>query len=161
MATNARLSATAALALACAGLGCAVLPLYFPAFASRSPDSRTEVRVTRNFPGSDAEYRFRVEVTTTRGTSVIYREDRGSAIGLVEAHWSPNGDQVGVLVCNIFTKPLLVGYDVAHSQALDGSVFRSAIEDQLGKKYSLAKGTDAVDWACSPAGSAAYSSRKR
>jgi hypothetical protein len=113
----------------------------------------------RNSPGSAAEYRFRVEVSTQAETTVIYEHGAGAAIGLVEAHWSPDQGEVGVLVCNMFTKPLFLGYDITHRRPVDGSLFRPIIEDQLRKKYSLTSGADATGWACSPSGNAAYATR--
>jgi phosphoribosylaminoimidazole carboxylase (NCAIR synthetase) len=83
-------------------------------------------------------------------------------MGLVEAHWSHDGGEVGLLVCNMFNKHLsaIVGYDLAHGRAVDGSAFRSVLGEQIRKKYSLPKDSDAINWACSQSGNAAYSSHR-
>jgi hypothetical protein len=138
---------TAALALS----SCTVLPLYFAAFTCKSPDGRSEVRILRNFPGSDAEYRFRVEVHTEREERVIYREDRGSDIRLVEANWSQGGKRVGLLVCN-WQRPLILGYDIPSRRLVDPSAFRGLIEEQLRRKYDLSGIHDVIYWACTAGG---------
>ena len=133
---------------------------FYPGFVSRSPSGESEIRVMRNFPGAAAEYLFRVEVSSPKGTAVIYRNETRAAIGLVEAHWSHDGGAVGLLACNMFNKHLsaLVGYDLVHGRVLDGSAFRSVLEEQIRRKYSLPQDADAINWACSEAGNAAYSS---
>lgn len=130
---------------------CTVLPLYFAAFTCKSPDGKAEIRVLRNFPGSDAEYRFRVEVRTNRGATMIYKDDRGSDLRLIEAHWSHDGSRVGILVCN-WGRPLLLGYDIPSSRLIDSSVFRRAIEAQLQQKYRLSGTKDVFYWACTSGG---------
>ena len=139
------------LAVILAASGCTVLPLYFPAFVSRSADGQSEVRVMRNFPGSDAEYRFRVEVRTRRGDTVIYEHDRGSMLGLVEINWSQDGEKMGLLVCN-WGHPLLLGYDISTGRQIDAAAFRGLIEGQLRRKYSLSGVDDVFYWACTTGG---------
>jgi hypothetical protein len=146
------------LASSLAALGCGVLG-YYTSFSSRSPHGESAIRVLRNLPGAAAEYRFRVEVSSPKGTAVIYRSQSTAAIGLIEAHWSQDGNEVGLLVCNKFNKRIsaLVGYDIANGYIIEGSVFRSALGAQIRRKYSLPTGVESIDWACSQAGSAAYS----
>ena len=143
-----------AFALILATAACTVLPLYFPAFVSRSPDGQSEVRVTRNFPGSEAEYRFRVEVRTGQTDRVIYENNQGSMLGLFEINWSQDGKKMGLLACN-WGRPLLLGYDISQERQIDGAAFQGLIEAQLRRKYSLSGRDDAFYWACT-AGASAY-----
>ena len=101
----------------------------------------------RNFPGSDAEYRFRVEVSSERGRSVIYEENRGSHIRLIEANWSHDGNHLGLLVCN-WGRPLMLGYDILSRRLLGPGAFRGLIEGQLRQKYNLSGTDDVLYWAC-------------
>jgi len=101
----------------------------------------------RNFPGSDAEYRFRVEVRTERGDTVIYRQDEGSHLRLIEANWSPDGSQVGLLICN-WSRPLMVGYDIRAGRMVPPSAFQGVIEAQLRRKYGRTGNDDVLYWAC-------------
>jgi hypothetical protein len=109
----------------------------------------------RNLPGFAAEYRVWVEVSTARGSTVIYDDRRGASIGLVEASWSADG-KVGLLVCNAFSGPVLISYDLTSNRPLDRSTFRSALEQQLETKYSLPRNMNVIQWACSREGKAAY-----
>jgi len=91
---------------------------------------------------------------------VIYRHERESYIGLVEAHWSARGTQVGLLVCNMFAQPLMVGYDFQNGSTINGTDFRPALELQIVQRYSVPKGRDPIGWACSAEGNAAYASSR-
>lgn len=144
------------LAAALAASNCGVFT-NFPHFTSRSPDGHAVVRVMRNMPGSDAEYVFRVEVSTAQERTVVYRHNRGASIGLVEAHWSADSGQVGLLICNRFGGgPVLISYDLANRRSLSPSVFRQALEEQIRSKYSLTDEADVIRWACSNEGLEAY-----
>jgi hypothetical protein len=105
----------------------------------------------RNFPGSDAEYRFRVEVRSEHGSAVIYRENRGSDLRLIEANWSRDGNQLGLLVCN-WGRPLVLGYDISAGRPVDSVAFRGLIEEQLRRKYKLSSAGDVLHWACTSGG---------
>jgi hypothetical protein len=128
---------------------------YYPQFRCQSPGGN-EIRVVRNLRGYAADYKFRVEVSTTGGVTVVYRRERQSAIGLVEAYWSQDEKQVGVLVCDMLSDPVFVSYDLARHQMLSPLTFRPALEQQIRRKYPTADREDPVGWACSNAGSAAY-----
>ncbi len=129
---------------------------YYPEFVCRSPDGQAEVRVMRNLPAFAGDYKFRVEVSTGSGTTVIYEHQRQSAIGLVEIHWSPDNKQFGLLICNRYSGPLWISYDLARNRPLSLATFRSILEQQLRRKYRIAVDVDVVQWACSSRGSAAY-----
>jgi hypothetical protein len=132
-------------------------PLYFsPEFTSRSPDSKSEVRVMRNLKDQPADYKFRIEVSSDKGTRIVFKDDLESSLGLIEAHWSAGGEQMGLLVCNLIGPPVWVNYDVAHDQMLSPMAMQPIIVKQLKLKYSLADGTDAISWACSKQGMSAY-----
>ena len=144
------------LALAIALTATACWKYYYSQFVCRSPDARSEVRVVRNLPGYGADYKFRVEVSGVRGTTVIYNEQREAAIGLVEAHWSNDSTQLGLLVCNMLSSPVLLGYDLTHGLSLPGDAFRPILEQQIRRKYANTNSRDPVAWACSSEGNAAY-----
>jgi hypothetical protein len=138
-------------------VACTVLPLYRTAYVSKSPSGDTEVRVTRNFPGSDAEYRFRIEISQGRRNEIVFANSRGSALGLIEANWSPDGRRVGLLICN-WSRPFFFGYDLSTGHTVDPAVFRHLIEAQLRRKYGEAAAEDIVYWACTR-GSVEYQRR--
>ena len=135
--------------------GCGVSE-YREAFVSRSPTRLAEIRLLRNFPQSAADYVFRIEISDGENTRVILTHDLESAVGMVEAHWNPEGDQVGLLVCEMFSGPIWLSYDFAHHLELPPATFRSAIEEQIRKRYSPPSDEDLIDWACSHQGNAAY-----
>ena len=136
-------------------IGCASYPPYYTTYVSHSSDGINNVRVIRNGYGSGMEYHFAIMFHGAAGDTEIYRAQRGAALSLIEATWSPGGKRVGLLVCN-WGRPLLVGYDLAEKRSLDGSQFISSIEEQLRVKYKLAKSTSPVEWACSPIGGISY-----
>jgi len=103
--------------------------------------------VLRNLPGSDAEYRFKVEVSSADGKRIIYENTLGSRLRLIEANWSKNGTQLGLLVCN-WGRPLLLGYDLAERRSISPEAFRGLIEGQLTRKYKLTGIGDVFYWAC-------------
>ena len=129
---------------------------YRADFTSRSPDGSAEIRVMRNRPHRAADYYFRIEVSNGRSTRVIFSRELDSMVGLVEAHWTSNGDRVGILVCEMFGGPVFVSYDLANRASLPPLLFRSAIEQQIVAKYALAGGEGVLSWACSHQGNAAY-----
>lgn len=143
------------LAAACGGF------TYRTDFASRPPAGDAEIRVVRNHPGRGAEYHFRIEVSKGGLTRVIFRRELGSMVGLVEAHWTPSGDRVGILVCEMFGGPVFASYDFANSSSLPPLLFRTAIEQQIAGKYSPPSGEDVLGWACSERGTAAYRGVRR
>lgn len=127
--------------------GCTVLPLYYPQFVSRSPRGTAEVRVIRNFPGSDAEYRFRIEIRDKGRSKIVFANNRGSSLGLLEANWSSDGKRVALLICN-WNRPLLLAFDVSTNDSVDPSSFRVPIELQIRQKYHDVDRDDVLRWAC-------------
>lgn len=139
-----------------AAVGCGWAEDYYPQFRSRSPDGRNELRVMRNLPSYAADYRFKVELSTTGGEIAIHSEPRESAVGLVEVYWSADGTQMGLLVCDMLSGPLFLSYDIARQRPLPPSTFRQFLEGQIREKYAAADEGDLIGWACSERGNAAY-----
>jgi hypothetical protein len=129
---------------------------YHAQFVCGSPDGHSEVRVVRNLPGYAADYRFKIELSSVHGRAVIHNQNRESSIGLVEAHWSSDGSKLGLLVCDMLSGPVLLGYDVGRTQEMPVDTIKPILERQLLRKYSQADRTDPISWACSNDGNAAY-----
>ena len=110
----------------------------------------------RNHRGDGGEYRFRIELLTSRGMDVIYSHDRSSAIGFVDARWSEDSASIGLLVCNDFSGPILISYDVGRRESLPASTFQTPLKEHIKREYSLGPEVDALHWACSSSGRAAY-----
>jgi hypothetical protein len=82
---------------------------------------------------------------------VIHREDRGSAIGLVEVNWAADGKEVGLLICN-WQRPLLIGWNISSQRPVEAKAFRPLIEGQLRAKYQLSHVDDVLYRACTRGG---------
>jgi hypothetical protein len=129
---------------------------FYPEFIAHSPDGAAEVRILRNFPSNGADYGYRVEVVTGGVSDVIYSQPNGASLGLVEVHWTPSNDKLGLFVCNMQNGFIELSYDLKSRKSLSGPVFLEDINRQIATRYSLAPETDVLRWACSNSGNLAY-----
>ena len=110
----------------------------------------------RDWSRSATTTKFRIELTRGRETDVVFSREREAYLGLIETTWSSGGREFGLLVCDMFSGPVFVSYDVVQHRMLPTAGIQRSIEAQIMKRYSLAPGTDVVTWACSERGAAAY-----
>jgi hypothetical protein len=129
---------------------------YRPLYECRSPDGLAEVRVLRDWSRNATTTKFRIEVTRGGETDMVFSREREAYLGLIETSWFPDAKQVGLLVCDMFSGPVLINYDIMRHRVLPTAVIQRSIEAQIQHRYSLAPGTDVLTWACSERGSAAY-----
>ena len=129
---------------------------YRQAFSSRSPKGQAEIRLLRNFPESDGDYFFRVEAIEGDRHDVILQHDLDSSIGLVESYWTPEGNRVALLVCEMFGGTAWLAYDFTQHVKISPELFRPLIENKIRQQYSLGAATNVLEWACSEDGRSAY-----
>ena len=129
---------------------------YRETFSSRSTTRQAEIRLLRNFPGRDGDYFFRVEAIDGDRHEVILQHDLDSSIGLVETYWVPEGNQVTLLVCEMFGGTTWLGYDFDKHVKIGTDVFRPRMENKIRQEYALDAATNVLAWACSQDGKSAY-----
>jgi hypothetical protein len=122
---------------------------------SVSPNRAKMVTINERIHGADAS--IEVDLIQNGRITEIYVDHADRVPGLAEVYWSPDGETVGVLVCDPATteQHVIVGYDsVLHRIETEDTV-TDPLRRSLIARYGIPPSTlstfnnDPISWACS------------
>jgi len=123
--------------------------------ASKAPDGRNDVEITKRLHGADASIAIRLR----RGGKAIsvYSDNADRMPKFAEVYWSGDSSVLGVLVCDAASaeKPIIMNYDLLADRHMPPERVMPALRKVLTLRYDLNLGAlaefnrDPITWACS------------